>query len=112
MQSGSEFLSNIFETFYLVLFVVRVLVLKDAQLSISSLFAWLLLCLTASETLFSSWCSLHRRKPFLLKKLEDVIITLLVSLELYKEEDRRKLALGMQVYDVDGLCQVWAQLLS
>lgn len=38
---------------------------------------------------------LLRRKPFLLKKLEDVVITLLVSLELYKEEDRQKLALAV-----------------
>jgi hypothetical protein len=45
---------------------------------------------------FIKWFqSMIRRRPFLIKHLENVLVRLLLSLEFYGEEDRGKVAMAM-----------------
>ena len=47
----------------------------------------------------SAACCVRRRRPFLIKSLENTLNKLILSLEFYEENDRKKIAISE--YDVE-----------
>jgi hypothetical protein len=54
------------------------------------------LCGAGGFTMHIWVCHTHRRRPFLVRGLENTLVKLLLSLEFFDEQGRHKIAIGEQ----------------